>query len=145
VTNRQEIYTIFCLKKKTFVNYIEVYLLVKLRLINSRCKNLFNVFQHTLLQFSVFCELNLSNAYHHLMFWLLSIKATTRLNCFRDFLNPPTYTDVCMNLSWLVSFHSGDYQSFDWQEQKHIELCFCSVSNGNTALKIANIAILFSK
>jgi len=49
-------------------------------------------------------------------------------NCFQDFLNLSTYADVCMNLSWLVSFHSSDYRSFDWLEHKHIELCFCSVS-----------------
>jgi len=37
---------------------------------------------------------------------------------FETFLNPPTYTDVFTSLSWLVSFHSGDYRSFDWREQK---------------------------
>jgi len=46
---------------------------------------------------------------------------------FETFLNPPTYTDVCTNLSWLVSFHSGYYRSLDWREQKHrIVFLFCA-------------------
>jgi len=54
-------------------------------------------------------------------------KLRTWTSCFRDFLNVPTHTDVCMNLSWLVSFHLGDYRSFDWQEQKHqIVFPFCA-------------------
>jgi len=52
-------------------------------------------------------------------------KLRTWPNCFQDFFEP--YSDVCTNLSWLVSFHSGDYRSFDWREQKHrIVLLFCA-------------------
>jgi len=43
------------------------------------------------------------------------------------FLKPPTYTDVFTSLSWLVSFHSDDYRSFDWRKQKHrIVFLFCA-------------------
>jgi len=80
--------------------------------------------------FSIFCEPSLSNACYHLMFyiWFLSIKATNMSELLsRIFLNPPTYTNVCTNLSWLVSFHLGDNRSFDWREQKHqIVSLFCA-------------------
>jgi len=40
----------------------------------------------------------------------------TSPSCFETSLDSPTYTDVFTSLSWLVSFYSGDYRSFDWRE-----------------------------